>query len=171
MSDVEGSASERELIVGRIVGLFGVRGELKCYATNAARSLFKSGAEFRFEHGDVRGSVRLCSVREHQGRFLVTIEGIVNATAAEALVGATLLAKKAAIPLASGEYLDEDLRGCNVVTKDGKLCGTVERVEHYPASDMLVVGGKMIPMVSAIVLAIDTSIKVVTIDPPPGLLD
>jgi 16S rRNA processing protein RimM len=157
--------------VGKIVGVFGVRGELKCDATNAARSLFEAGAEFRYERADRRGLLRLRSVREHQRRLLLGLEAVDDATAAQAFVGATLYAPKAAIPLATGEYLDEDLIGCNVRTKDGQRCGRVERVEHYPASDMLVVAGKMIPMVSSIVLEVDVNNKLIEIDPPDGLLE
>jgi ribosomal 30S subunit maturation factor RimM len=52
------------------------------------------------------------------------------------------------------------------------LYGTVERVEHYPASDMLIVGGKMLPMVKAFIRSIDpTSHSIVVADLPPGLLD
>jgi 16S rRNA processing protein RimM len=54
---------------------------------------------------------------------------------------------------------------------DGAHYGTVERVEHYPASDMLVVGGRMIPMVRAIVSEIDLTHRRIVVDPPLGLLD
>lgn len=157
--------------VGRITGLFGVRGELKCDATNAARALFKPGATFEFECGAQRGSLRLRSVREHRRRLLIALEGVATATAAKAFVGAMLYAPKETIPLAAGEFLDEDLIGCTVVTKNGERCGAVERIEHYPASDILVVNGKMIPMVSAIVLDVDTANRTIKIDPPDGLLD
>jgi 16S rRNA processing protein RimM len=139
--------------------------------TNAARPLFQPHAEFSYERGEQRGLLRLRSVREHGGRLLIALDGIDSATAAEAFVGATLLAPKDAIPLASGEFLDEDLVGCTVVAKDGSNCGRVDRIEHYPASDMLVAAGKLIPMVSSIVLEVDTANRIIRIDPPAGLLD
>ena len=46
----------------------------------------------------------------------------------------------------------------------------VERVEHYPASDMLVVEGHMVPMVRAIVREIELARGESSIDPPAGLL-
>ena len=49
--------------------------------------------------------------------------------------------------------------------------GTVEGVEHYPAGDMLVVAGHLVPMVGAIVCEIDLGRRRVVIDPPAGLLD
>ena len=110
-------------------------------------------------------------MREHRGRLLVTFEGIGDASSAAQLVGATLYAQHAEIPLQSGEYLDDDLVTCEIVGKDGRRFGRVERVEHYPAADMLVTGGRLIPMVDAIVREIDLGRRRIVIDPPAGLLD
>jgi 16S rRNA processing protein RimM len=163
--------STEDIGVGRIAGVFGVRGELKCDATRAALPLFKPGAGFRYEKDKRSGSIAVRSVREHQKRLLISLEGVDDATAAEGLVGATLFAPKSAIPLDPDEYLDEDLVGCDVVGSSGKRYGIVDRVEHYPSSDMLVVNGKMIPMVSAIVREVDIAHRHIVIDPPAGLLD
>ena len=115
--------------------------------------------------------MRIVTVRPHRGRLLVRFEGIDDATAALAFAGATLHAPRANLELHPGEYFDADLVGCAVQGTDGTPYGAVERVEHYPASDMLIVGGRMIPMVGAIVTGIDLAGKTIVIDPPAGLLD
>lgn len=125
----------------------------------------------RCEVEGVSSLVRLRTVRPHKGRLLVTVEGIDDATAAERMSGAVLYAPRERIPLSDGEFFDQDLVGCTVVGTGGEAYGEVERVEHYPASDMLVVGGRLVPMVAAIVLEIDTAARRVVIDPPAGLLD
>ncbi len=163
--------AEREMEVGRIAGLFGVRGELKCDPTSAGRIVFSPGAVLRCERGDSSSSIRLSAVRAHQKRLLVRIEGAGDATAAQAYVGAVLYAPRESADLAAGEYLDADLIGCGVVAAGGTPYGTVERVEHYPASDMLVVDGHFVPMVAAIVLQVDLAAKRIVIDPPEGLFD
>jgi 16S rRNA processing protein RimM len=160
-----------DIIVGRVAGLFGVRGELKCDPTTAGRIVFLPGAVLRCQRADSSTSIRLSSVRAHQKRLLLRIEGVDDATAAEAYVGASLYAPRESADLAAGEYLDADLIGCSVAGSDGTAYGTVERVEHYPASDMLVVDGHFVPMVGAIVLQIDVDAKRVVIDPPEGLFD
>ncbi len=99
------------------------------------------------------------------------LAGAADRTQAQKYVGATLYAPRESVPLADGEYLDADLVGCAVVDEGGRAYGTVERVEHYPASDMLVIGGRMIPMVSAIVRQIDLAGRCITVDPPSGLLE
>lgn len=160
-----------DLPIGRITGCFGIRGELKCDPSKAARALFVPGAEFAYATPAGNGRVRLESVREHQGRLLLHVAGASDPETASAFVGATLFAPKASVPLEAGEFLDVDLIGCEVSGADGRAYGTVERVEHYPASDMLVIAGKMVPMVEAIVRSIDIAQRRIVIDPPAGLLD
>jgi 16S rRNA processing protein RimM len=82
-----------------------------------------------------------------------------------------LYAPRERIPADEGEFFDEDLVGCAVVGVNGETYGDVERVEHYPSSDMLVVRGRLVPMVAAIVRTIDAQAQRIVIDPPAGLLD
>jgi 16S rRNA processing protein RimM len=121
--------------------------------------------------GDARLPVRLSAVRSHKGRLLVHLQGVDDADTAATYAGATLYAPRAAIQLSAGEYFDEDLVGCEVLGADGTAYGTVERVEHYPSSDMLVVSGRMVPMVGAIIASIDLERRRITIDPPAGLME
>lgn len=163
-----------ELPVGRIVGLFGIRGELKCDPSGAGRTLFSRGAQFAYEMAEGgRREVRIGSVRDHKGRLVVTLEGVDGADAAQAYVGGTLYAERARIEreLDAGEYLDVDLIGCTLFAVDGASLGVVEDVRHYPSSDMLVVAGKLVPMVKAFVREIDPENARIVVDLPPGLLD
>jgi 16S rRNA processing protein RimM len=162
--------ARHETVVGRIAGVFGVRGELKCDPTEPGRALIVPQAQLQCARADNRSPIRIESVRPHKGRLLIRIEGVDRAAAA-AYAGALIYAPREAIALAEGEFLDDDLVGCAVLAIDGTACGSVERVEHYPSSDMLVVGGRMIPMVRAIVKEIDLERQRITIDPPAGLMD
>jgi 16S rRNA processing protein RimM len=160
-----------EIEVGRIAGIFGLRGELKCDPTSAGRILFSAGATLRCEAKESTSPIRLTQVRPHKGRLLVRIEGVDDADAAAAFVGAALYAPRENVPLNDGEYFDADLVGCAVHGTDDTLYGAVERIEHYPSGDMLVVAGRLVPMVRAIVRDIDLDRRRILIDPPAGLLD
>jgi 16S rRNA processing protein RimM len=163
-----------DLPVGRLVGLFGIRGELKCDPSGAGRTLFLRGAAFDYAMEDgSRRDVRIKSVRDHKGRYVVTLEGVETADAAQAYVGGTFYAPRERVEreLEAGEHLDIDLIGCTLFSPDGVALGKVEDVRHYPSSDMLIVDGKMVPMVKAFVLGIDTADKRIDVDLPPGLLD
>jgi 16S rRNA processing protein RimM len=163
--------TDDEVAVGRIAGAFGVAGELKCDPTSAGRSVFEPGAELRCARGTHSEAVRITGVRPHRERLLIRLAGVEDLDAAKAYAGALLFAPRERIELQAEEYLADDLVGCSVAGVDGSHYGTVERVEHYPASDMLVVGGRMIPMVRAIVSEIDLTHRRIVVDPPLGLLD
>jgi 16S rRNA processing protein RimM len=160
-----------EIAVGRISGAFGVRGELKCDPTSAGRTVFSPGIELRCARGDATSNVRIVGVREHKNRLLIRIAGVDDGDGANAYAGALLYAPRDEVTLEEGEYLDADLVGCAVFGKDGTTYGAVERVEHYPGSDMLIVDGRMVPMVRAIVIEIALDRRRIVIDPPAGLLD
>jgi 16S rRNA processing protein RimM len=102
---------------------------------------------------------------------LVRLPAIESANDAARYVGATLYAHRGEIELGPGEYLDADLVGCVLVDSSGRQLGSVSAVEHYPGSDMLVVNGKLVPMVSAFIKAVDLQRSRITVDIPPGLLD
>lgn len=160
-----------DVLVGRIAGVFGVRGELKCDPTNAGRIVFAESAELGCVRGDTRTAIRLAAVRPQGSRLLIRIAGVEDATSAQGYAGALLYAGRDRIHLSEAEYLDDDLIGCAVVGKDGTAYGTVQRVEHYPASDMLIVDGTMVPMVPSIVSEIDPVKRRIVIDPPFGLFE
>jgi 16S rRNA processing protein RimM len=165
-------STPNELPVGRIAGIFGIQGELKCDPTSAGRSLFTKGESLRAEFpGGVSRDVRIDAVREHKGRLLIRLAGIESANDAQAFSGVIFYADASRITLEPGEYLDRDLIGCELSDENGKALGKVERLEHYPGSDMLVVNGHMVPMVAAFIKSIDVNAKRITVDLPAGLLD
>ena len=165
-------SSPNEVTVGRIAGLFGIHGELKCDPSGAGRSLFHDQAHFRAQlSGGSSEEITVVSVREHKNRFLVRIQGVSTADEAQRYAGAMLFADRDRIVLEPGEFLDADLAGCELFAPSGALLGRVERIEHYPSSDMLVVRGKLVPMVSQFITSIDLDRRRIEADLPPGLLD
>ena len=160
-----------DIEVGRIAGVFGLHGELKCDPTSAGRIVFSAGTTLRCEGDQTSSPIRLTQVRPHKGRLLIRIEGVDDADAAAAFAGAVLYAPRQDVVLNEGEYFDADLVGCAVLGTDDSPYGPVERIEHYPAGDMLVVAGRLVPMVRAIVCEIDLDRRRIVIDPPAGLLD
>ena len=166
------TAAQNEIAVGRIAGVFGVRGELKCDPTSAGRTVISAGAQLGCRRRDMAPAIiRIASARAHKSRLLIRIAGVEDADAAAAYAGGILFAARADVPLQPGEYFDDDLVGCAVFGVNGTAYGYVERVEHFPSSDMLVIGDRMIPMVGAIVTDIDLERRRIVIDPPEGLLE
>jgi 16S rRNA processing protein RimM len=168
------STTANDVNAGRIVGLFGLRGECKIDATRLGADGLRAGSavRVRFADGTVR-ALRVRAARLHKGRPLAAFDGFDDVDAAETLVGATLALDRADVVLAPGEYLDADLVGCRLVDGSAAVVGDVVAVEHYPGQDMLVVGPArtLVPLVAAFIQSIDLPEKCIVVDLPRGLLD
>jgi 16S rRNA processing protein RimM len=172
--------SATSLRVGRLVKAHGLKGALKLelYTDDPDRR-FVPGATFSLQvptesawHGR---SITLRELRYYNGQPVGFFDEAEDRTAAESLVRAILW-----IDLASDEPVEEDawfdhqLVGLRVL-RDGAEVGTVARVDHLPAQDLLAVtttdGEVLVPFVKAIVPSVDVAAGVVTVTPPAGLFE
>jgi 16S rRNA processing protein RimM len=161
------------LVAARLVGTFGVRGELKCVPTRVGEPAIVEGRGFVLGRDEGARRVSVTSVRRHKGRILVAFQGVESIEAAQALVGSELYIERDAIELAEDEYLDADLIGMRLIDEAGKDLGAVTGVEHYPAQDCLVVGRShaLVPLVREFVRSVDLDARAIHVSLPPGLLD
>ncbi|MGK5738877.1 ribosome maturation factor RimM [Micromonospora sp. URMC 103] len=181
------------LIVGRIGKPHGIRGEVTVEVrTDEPEARFAPGSVLRTEPGAkppaepaasgvvyrVPAELTVESARWHQGRLLVAFEGVLDRDVAEALRGTLVGVDSADVapPEDPEEFHDHQLVGLSVVTPAGERLGEVARIDHAPASDLLVLrrpegGTALIPFVKAIVPEVDLAGGRVVVDPPGGLLD
>ncbi|MGN9777853.1 ribosome maturation factor RimM [Micromonospora sp. H33] len=177
------------LIVGRIGKPHGIRGEVTVEVrTDEPEARFAPGMVLRTmpganaptEPGAYRVPEELTveAARWHQGRLLVAFEGVLERDVAEALRGTLVGVDSSDVtpPEDPEEFHDHQLVGLAVVTPAGERLGEVARIDHAPASDLLVLrrpGGPdaLIPFVKAIVPEVDLAGGRVVVDPPGGLLD
>ena len=160
--------------VARLAGVFGIRGELKCKPATFGDAVLAAGRTY-FTSADpaVGSAVELATVRRHHERSIVTVAGIETPEAAQALVGMELFLERDEIELDAGEYFDADLVGLRLIDGAGRACGTVVRVEHFPAQDCLVIapGNALVPLVRAFAPKIDLTARTIAMTLPRGLLD
>jgi 16S rRNA processing protein RimM len=159
--------------VGRLTGVFGVRGELKCRPTPLGTGAFGPGKTFALGSLADAREVRCTGMRRHHERLLLAFEGFATPEAARELVGAELYAEIEPAKLAADEYLDADLIGLRLIASDGRELAHVVAVRHFPAQDCLVVepGGALVPLVKAFVTAIDIRAGTIGVTLPEGLLE
>jgi 16S rRNA processing protein RimM len=105
--------------------------------------------------------------RRHKQRWLVTFDGVVDRTAAEALTGEILTADPLG-PLPDGELWLHELVGSEVRDTSGVSLGSVTGVDANPAHDILVVDDDLLVPV---VFVIEHRDGVVIVDPPEGLVE
>lgn len=161
-----------EVSLGRFVGVFGLKGELKLLPSRVGEDALHDGIAvmLRFPKGVAR-EARITSLRAHKNGLVATLEGISSANDAEPLVGASLMVMRATVPLAQGEYFDDDLIGCRIVEGERTL-GVVRSVLHYPAQDVLELEeGALVPLVGEFIRDIDLGARTVRVELPPGLVE
>lgn len=170
MNDDQG----RRILLGRVAGAFGVRGEVKLESWTEPRS-----AIFRYQPWilrDPQGHEReLRGVRgKESGKSIVaTFPDIADREAVEAMRGTEIYVPRSALPPPSpGEYYWVDLEGLRVVNLEGVEFGTVSHLFATGANDVLVARNgereRMIPFVQPqYVTAVDFDAGTVTVDWDP----
>lgn len=169
MTDAQASG-QRMIIVGRLHGAFGVRGELKLESfTDPAHAI---GRYEPWMLRDARGNTRSCegvSVRVGGKGLIATIPDIDDRDTAEATKGQDVLVPRSALPPpAPGEYYWVDLEGLRVVNVEGIAFGTVSHLFSTGANDVMAVQGereRMIPFLTPdYVVSVDFDVGLVTVD-------
>lgn len=179
------------LYIGRIARPHGIRGEVIVEVrTDDPDERFAPGKVLVTDPGampsqdtdpaayQVPDRLTIEEVRAHQGRLIVGFEGVYDRNVAEALRGVLLCVDSADVgPLSDpDEFHDHQLVGLTAVTPAGETLGEVARIDHAPASDLLVLRrpeGRtaLVPFVKAIVPEVDLAGGRVIVDPPEGLFD
>ena len=135
------TAAGRRVLVGRIVGLYGVQGWLKIESWTEPRTkiftyqpwLLSSAPGAEAEIAGVKG--------RPQGKGLVAqLPGVDNRDTAAALVGQDIYVSRELLPPpGKDEYYWVDLEGLEVVTTEGVALGRVSHLFATGANDVVVV--------------------------------
>jgi 16S rRNA processing protein RimM len=175
------ATNETQLRVGRLTKAHGLKGALKLELfTDTPEQRFTPGASFTLQvpetsewHGK---SITLAELRWYNGHPVGFFEGVDDRTAAESLVKAILWVDQDMdeLPDEDDAWYHHQLVGLRV-ERDGVEVGTVSRVDHLPAQDLLAVatpaGEVLVPFVTAIVPRVDIEAGVITVTPPAGLFE
>jgi len=159
------------IAVAKFVGCFGIRGELKCRPTPAGELTLVPGSYASRADGAGERIV-IEELRRVGGRLVVRLAGVGRIEDAAAFVNREIFLEREAIVLGDGEYLDDDLVGLRLTNHAGDELGTVARIDHYPASECLVLAsGGLVPLVKAFVRRIDVAAGTIVVELPEGLLE
>ena len=167
------SDNERRILLGRIVGAFGIRGQIKIESWTEPRD-----AIFRYQPWilrDVQGNEReFQGARgKESGKHLVaTFPDVTDRDVVEAMRGTDIYVLRSALPPPkAGEFYWIDLEGFRVVNVDGVDFGTVSHLFSTGANDVLFVRGdreRMVPFVEPdFVKSIDFEGGLITVDWDP----
>ncbi len=168
------------VLVGRITGAHGIRGDLKIHSYAESASVYRSAEGVWATLPD--GSSRILTVewvKLHGRGLLMGVEGVDDRTAAEQLAGTDLFVCKQRLPsLEPDTYYWFELEGLTVYDASGTRLGRLDKVIPTPGNDVYVVKGDeptspspelLLPAIGDVILNVDLEKKTMTVDPPQGL--
>ena len=180
MPKVPEPARETMRRVGRLTKAHGLKGALKIELyTDEPEKRFVPGAKFTLQVPEdsmwAGKELELNELRWYNDHPVGFFKDVDDRNVAETLVKAILWVDIDGETQSDPDaWYDHQLVGLDVL-RDGVKVGTVARLEHMPAQDLLVInsssGEVMLPFVKALVPSVDIEAKTVTITPPGGLFE
>ena len=158
--------------LGRISGLYGVRGWVRVFSHTDPREGIVRYSPWYLRLGGEWREVRLAEGRRHGKGVVARIEGCEDRDQAARLMGAEIAVRREQLPpLPPGEYYWTDLEGLRVVTREGVELGTVARLMETGANDVLVVRGErerlILYLPERVVLEVDLEGGLIRVDWDP----
>ncbi|OIQ59861.1 ribosome maturation factor RimM [Moorella thermoacetica] len=169
--------------VGKIIGIHGVRGDVKVLPLTDFPERFRPGTRLILEQESAKGRekrtfpVTVISARPSKGNLILKLAEINDADQAGAVRGATLKVEPWEVePLPEGHYYIYQLLGSRVYTTGGEFLGTLQDILVTGANDVYVVrneeaGEILIPALKTVVRQVDLARKEIRVELPPGLRD
>ena len=158
------------LRVGRITGAHGLKGALRLRPDNPDSDTLEQVARVFLESAGQAREFRLTAMtRLNATTRRITLEGVADVNAAEALKGAVVMLAPEDVPAAKpGEFYYYEAIGCEVFLTDGSRIGTIEEIFSTGAHDIWVVRDSkrevLVPVIEDVVKAMDFAARRVTIE-------
>ena len=139
------------IIIGRVSGLFGVRGWVKIYSHSSPREGILRYRTWYLESAGEWQAYKLISGRAQGKGVVAHLAGCDDRDGAAALIGRDIAIRREQLPaLEPGEYYWTDLEGLRVENLQGVDLGVVSHLFETGANDVLVVKGdreRLIPYI------------------------
>ena len=148
------------VVLGRISGLFGVKGWVKVYSYTEPREAVLNYGRWLLSVADGWREATVAEGQRHGKTVIARIDGYVDRDQAAGLVGAEIAVPRDALPETEEDrFYWSDLEGLRVVHRDGTELGRVAYLLETGANDVMVVQGeqeRLIPFVMGeVILGVD----------------
>lgn len=161
--------SSEPVVLGRIVGAFGVRGWVKVFSYTDPREAVLNYEGWLLGRNGNWEAATVAEGQRHGKSVIARLDGVDDRDKAEALRGIEIGVARDELPKAGDDqFYWSDLQGLKVVHRDGTELGTIDHLLETGAHDVMVVKGEketLIPFVMHdVVLDVDLSGRQVTVD-------
>lgn len=163
----------RKVVMGRVSGVFGVKGWLRIFSFTSPRTNILNYSSWYLKREGRWRKHALVAGRKHGKGIVAAIEGCDDREQAERLIGAEIAIARAQLPpTAPDEYYWTDLEGLRVETIDGRYLGRVDYLFETGANDVMVVrdeSERLIPYVwGKVVCSVDLEAGLMKVAWDPG---
>jgi 16S rRNA processing protein RimM len=160
------------VVVGKISGVFGVRGQLKIYSYTEPKENILNYDPWLIGSGESQKPYIVISGRLHGKGLIARFKDCDDRDKAQLMVGLEIAIDDAQLPAAAaGEYYWSDLEGLDVITTEQVVLGTVSHVFGTGSNDVLAVKGErehLIPYIKGqVVKQIDLNAGQIIVDWDP----
>ncbi len=149
------------LEVGKIVGTFGIKGELKLYSeSDFIEERLTPGNVLYLKRKETFEPVIIDKARLHKNNYMISINGYTNINDVLEYVGLSLYVDtEKAKPLNEGEYYCDELIGLDVFNQNQELIGKVIDVLEIPTYKLLEVKDNkkifLVPFIDEFILEVE----------------
>lgn len=160
------------VVVGRISGLYGVRGWCKIYSWTEPRENILKYSPWYIKQGGEWQEHKLAGGKRHGKGVVAQLKDCDDRDTAAGFVNAMIAVKREQLPPAEeGEFYWSDLIGLVVKTTEGIELGKVKQMMPTGSNDVLVVDGdreRLIPFIQEdIIKKVDLDAAVIEVDWDP----
>ncbi len=135
-------SDDKPVVLGRISGLFGVKGWLKIRSYTDPREAILDYEGWLIEQDGTWKTVEAVEGKRHGKTVIVRLAGVEDRDAAAGYVNTVIAVSRDKLPATGDkEYYWSDLEGLQVLGQDGRLLGRVAYLLETGANDVLVVQG------------------------------
>ena len=132
--------SKQRVVLGRVAGLFGVKGWVKVYSETDPPANILDYSPWYLKLADGWQSVKLQQGQVHGKGIIARLGTCTDRDAATPLLGATIAVDRDQLPeLAEDEFYWRDLIGLEVLNLTGETLGKVDHLLETGANDVLAV--------------------------------
>jgi 16S rRNA processing protein RimM len=134
---------DRFVTLGRVSGLYGVRGWVKVHSDTDPRENIVKYTPWYIDRGRGWETCELDGGRAHGKSVVAKLKGCDDRDAAAEWIGASIAVRRdqLASQLVEGEFYWTDLEGLEVETTEGVVLGRIDHLFETGANDVMVVKG------------------------------
>ncbi len=163
-------SEETLLHVGKISGVFGIKGWVKVFSFTGYREDILQYSPWILKKNATTKIVEVVTGQLQNQLVVAQIKGIDDRNAAETLIGWEIFVEKSQLPAAKeNEYYWSDLIGLEVENTEGVVLGVIDNLLETGANDVIIVQGEerqhAIPFLQPqIVLEVDLATRKMRVD-------